>query len=75
MTLHFQEGLDLSKGQILSVPQSDQFIIGTEQFESIAQNLPLIQALTDAGGDLGEKVETVDVLQDVRLAVRNQDNV
>lgn len=54
MTLHFQEGLDLSKGQILSVPQSDQFIIGTEQFESIAQNLPLIQALTDAGGDLGE---------------------
>lgn len=75
MTLHLQEGLDLRQRQVLSVPQRHQFIERTQQLKGIAQNLPLVQALADAGGHLGKQVETVDILKDVRLTVGDQDDV
>lgn len=56
MTLHLQERLNLGKGQVLPVAKCHQFVKGTEQVECIAQDLPLIQTLTDAGSHLGEKV-------------------
>lgn len=75
MTFHFQECLDLRKRQILSVSQRDDFVERAKQFEGIANNLPLVQALADARGHLGEKMKAINVLKDVGLAVRDEDDV
>lgn len=65
MTLHLQEGLDLRKREVLSVTQSHQLVVCAQQLERIAENLSLIQALTNARGYLGKEVQTVDVLENV----------
>lgn len=75
MTLHFEEGLDLADGQVLSVSQSDKLVECTEQLVCIPQDFSLIQALACTCDDLCEKMEGVDVLQDVRLAVGDEDHV
>lgn len=75
MTLHLQECLDLGQREVLPVAQGHQLIKCAEQFKSIAENLPLVQALADTGGHLGEQVQTVDVLEDVGLAVGDEDDV
>lgn len=75
MTLHLQERLDLADGQVLSVSQSDQLVKGAKQLVGILENLPLFQALARAGHNLGEEVERVDVLEDVGLAVGDEDHV
>lgn len=75
MTLHVQEGLDLAQCKVLAVSQSDQLVKGTEQLECVAQDLPLVQAPAYARDNLSEKVKGVDVLEDVRLAVGDQDHV
>lgn len=75
MTLHFQECLNLRKGQVLSITQCHQFIECAQQLEGIAEDFPLIQALANAGGHLGEQMKTVDILKDIRLTVGDQDNV
>lgn len=69
MTLHLQEGLDLRERKVLSVTQRDQLVICAQQLEGIAEDFSLIQALADACGDLGKEVQTVNVLENVRLAV------
>lgn len=75
MTFHLQESLDLADGEVLPVSQSDELVESTKQFVGILDNLPLIQALASAGNDLGEEVKGVDVLEDVGLAVGNEDYV
>lgn len=75
MRFHIKEGLDLAKGEVLPVAHGDEFIKGAKQLECIAQNLPLVQALADAGNNLGEKVERINVLQNVGLAVGDEDHV
>lgn len=42
MTLHFQEGLDLSERKVLPVSHSYQFIKRTQELKGIAKNLPLV---------------------------------
>lgn len=75
MTLHVEEGLDLAQREILPVSLSDELVESAEQFEGVAQNLPLIQCLANARDNLCEEVQRVDVLQDVRLAVGDEDHV
>jgi hypothetical protein len=75
MALHFQEGLDLGNGKILSVTQCHQLVVCAQQLEGIADNLSFVQALADACGYLRKQMQTVDVLENVRLAVGDQDNV
>lgn len=75
MTLHLEEGLDLAEGQVLSVPERDQFVKGAEEIVGIAENFPLIEALACVRHHLGEEVEGVNVLQDVGLLVRDEDHV
>ena len=75
MTLHLQEGLNLRQRQVLPVSQCHQLIERAQQLKGIAQDFPLIEALANAGSHLGEKVQTVDVLKNVGLAVGNKDNV
>lgn len=75
MTFHLQEGLDLTNGQILPVTQGDQLIEGAEQLEGILQDLALLQALASTGDDLGKEMQRVDVLEDVGLAVGDEDHV
>lgn len=75
MTLHLQEGLDLTDGQILPVAEGDQLIEGAQELESILQDLPLLQTLAGAGDDLGKEMQGVDVLEDVGLAVCDEDHV
>lgn len=65
MALHLQEGLYLREGEVLSVTQRHQLVVCAQQFEGIAENFSLIQALADACGDLGKEVQTVDVLENV----------
>lgn len=75
MTLHLEEGLDLADGQVLPVTQGDQLIESAQKLERIVDNFPLIQALACAGNDLGEEVQGVDVLEDVGLAVGDENHV
>jgi hypothetical protein len=75
MTLHLQEGLDLRKREVLSVTQRHQLIVCAQQLEGIAENLSLIQALANACGYLGKEVQTVNVLENVGLAVGDENNV
>lgn len=73
--LHVEEGLDLAQSKVLAVTQSDKLVESAEQFESIAQDFPLIQASADASNNLGEEVERVDVLENVGLTVCDEDHV
>lgn len=75
MTLHFQECLDLRERQVLPIPEGHQLVVCAEQFERIAQDLPLVQALANTGSHLSKEMKAVDILQDVRLAVCDQDDV
>lgn len=62
MTLHFEECLDLRQRKVLSVTLCHQFVECAKQLEGIAEDLPLVQGLANAGGHLGKQVETVDIL-------------
>lgn len=75
MTLHIKERPDLAERQILTVPQSHQLVKGAEQLVGIPENFPLIQALTRASDNLSEEMERINILQDVGLAVGDEDHV
>lgn len=75
MALHLQESFDLRQRQVLPVAQCHQLIECAQQLEGITGNLPLVQALANAGGHLGKQVQAVDILEDIGLAVGDQDNV
>lgn len=75
MGLHLEECLDLADGQVLAVTQGDQLVESAEQFVGISEDFALIQTLACAGDHLGEEMERVDVLQDVGLAVGDEDHV
>lgn len=75
VTFHFEECLYLRQREVLPVSQCDHFIESAEQLEGIAQDLPFVQTPANAGNDLGKKVQTVDVLENVGLLVCNQDDV
>lgn len=75
MTLHLQEGLDLGQRQVLPVAQCHQLIECAKQLKGISQNFPFIQALANASGHLRKQMQAVDILEDVGLAVGDQDNV
>lgn len=75
MRLHLKEGLDLADGQVLPVTKGHQLVKGAEKFVGILDNLPLVEALACAGDNLREQVEGVDVLEDVRLSVGDEDHV
>ena len=75
MTLHVKEGLDLTQGEILPIAQGHKFIESAQEFECIPKNFPLVQTLADAADDLREEMKGVNVLQDVRLPVGDQNHV
>ena len=75
MGLHLEESLDLADGQVLAVAQGDQLIESAEQFVGISEDFALVQTLACAGDHLGKEMERVDVLQNVGLAVGDEDHV
>ena len=75
VTLHLEECLDLADGEILSVAERDELIKSAQKLIGIPQYFPLVQALAYTGHDLGEQVEGVDVLEDVRLPVGDEHHV
>lgn len=75
MAFHLQKGLYLTEGEVFTISERDQFVKGTEQLECIAQDFPFVETFTDARCDLGEQVQTVNVLQDVGLAIGDEDDV
>lgn len=75
VTLHFQECLDLADCEVLPVAKRNQLIESTKKFVCILQNFSFIQGLACACNDLCEKMEGVDVLEDVGLAIRNENHV
>lgn len=75
MALHLEEGLNLADGKVLPVTKGDQLIKGTEKLIGIPENLPFVQALAGARHNLGKEVEGVDVLQNVGLAVGDEDHI
>lgn len=75
MTLHVKECLDLANGQILAVTKGDELIKSTEQLVGVLNNLALVQALTGASDHLCKQVQRVDVLQNIRLAVGDENHV
>jgi hypothetical protein len=75
VTFHLQEGLDLAQRQVLPVPQCHQLIESAQKLVRIAKDLPLVKGLADTGDNLGEEMQTVDVLKDIRLSIRDEDHV
>ncbi len=75
VAFHLQERLDLADGQVLPIAEGDQFIERAEQLVGILEDFPLIQTLAGARDNLGEEMERIDVLEDVRLLVGDQDHV
>ena len=75
VAFHLQESLNLGQRQVLPVTQGHQLVERAKQLEGIAQDLPLIQTPANAGRHLGKQMQAVDVLEDVRLAVRNEHDV
>lgn len=75
VALHFEECLDLADGQVFSVTESDELIKGAEQLVCILDDFALVEGLACASDDLGKQVQGVDVLEDVGLAVGNEDHV
>jgi hypothetical protein len=73
--LHLEEGLDLADCEVFPVSQGDQLVKGAEQLIGILEDLSFVQALACAGNDLGKKVQGVNVLQDIGLAIRDEDHV
>lgn len=62
MTLHLDERLDLAKGKVLAVAESDQLVEGTEKFVGISGDLSLVETLACTGHDLRKEVKRIDVL-------------
>ena len=75
MTLHFQECLDLADCEVLPVPKGNQLIESTKKFICIPQYFSFVQGLACACNDLCEEMEGIDVLEDVGLAIRNENHV
>lgn len=75
MALHFEEGLNLADGQVLSVAEGDELVKGAEKLVGILDDFALVEGLACAGDDLGKQVQGVDVLEDVGLAVGDEDHV
>jgi hypothetical protein len=75
VTLHLDERLDLAEGQVLAVSERDQLVESAQKLICISGDFPLVKALACAGDNLSEQVEGVDVLQDVGLAVGDEDHV
>ena len=75
MTLHLQEGLDLSERQVLPIPLRHQLIESAQKLKRMLEDFPLVQTLADACHHLGEQVERVDILEDVGLAIGDKDHV
>ena len=75
MTFHLEKRLNLAERQVLSITQSNKLIEGAEQFVGISKNLPLVQGSANARHDLRKKMQRIDVLQDVRLPVGDEDHV
>lgn len=42
VTLHLQEGLDLTKREVLPISKSNQLVKGTQQFKGISCDFPLV---------------------------------
>lgn len=75
MTLHLQERLDLADCQVFPVTKCDQLIEGAEQLVGILEDFPLVQALARGGNNLGKEMKRVNVLEDVGLAIGDEDHV
>lgn len=75
MTLHIKECLDLTDGQILPISQGNELIKCAEEFVSILEDFTLVKTLACASDDLGEEVQGVDVLENVGLAVGDENHV
>lgn len=75
VALHLQESLNLRQREVFPIAQCHQLIECAQQLEGIAGNLPFVQALANAGGHLSKQVQAINVLEDVGLAVGDQDDV
>lgn len=75
VTLHVKEGPDLAEGEVLAVSEGDKLVKGTKQLVGIAKDLALVEGPAGARNDLGEKVERVNVLKNVGLAVGDEHHV
>jgi hypothetical protein len=75
VAFHLEECLDLAKREVLAVAEGDKFVKGAEEFVGISDDFPLIEASTGTGDDLGKQVERIDVLQDIGLAIGDEDHI
>ena len=55
--------------------QAHDFIKGAQKLISIAQDLSLVQGFAKTADNLGKKVQRINVLQDVRLPVGDENHV
>ena len=75
MTLHLQERLDLTDGQVLPVAEGNNLVKGAEDIKGMSEDLALVQGLAYAADYLGEEVQRVNVLENVGLLVGDEHHV
>lgn len=75
VTFHVEECLDLAHGEVIAVAQRHELVKGAEKLVGILDNFVFVECLACVDDDLGEQVERVDVLENVGLAVGDEDNV
>ena len=75
VTLHLEHIAHLHEIDLLPVSHADNLVKRAQQLERILQNLPLLCAPAKVRDDAREKMEGLDVLEDVGCLVGDEQDV
>jgi hypothetical protein len=75
MGTHLKESMDLLQRKVLSVSKCHYFVECTQQLEAVTGDVAFFIGFADGTDDLTKQVKGVDVLEDVRRAVGDEDYV
>jgi hypothetical protein len=75
VALHLEHAPDLHEVDILAIALADDLVKRAEDVEGVLQNLALVRAPADVGHYACEQVEGVDVLEDVRRLVCDENYI
>ena len=75
MTLHLEHIAHLHVIDLLPIAQAHDLVECAQQLKRVFQNLALLRGPANVGDDAGEEVEGLDVLEDVRRLVGDEEDV
>lgn len=75
MRLHLEDGSDLCEVDILPVSQGYDLVECTEKLKAVSKDGCFVKGSADVGSDAGEEMKGVDVLENVRVLVGDEDHI